>query len=360
MKKNLWSILVIIAALPLAAAATTTRRGFMVSELTPEIINAVKNDWNCNIVRLQLIPFFWAQQKGIPHCEAWSWMMQELPAGLDRARDADIVVVIDLHNLPRPFPNFTDGREQLDYFWKDKRNLDLFIKCWQEIATICKDRPEEIWFDLMNEPLNWVDMPSYPKAWPQWAQAAIDSIRQIDTRHHIVIEPGPGGLCWGFKGFPLLEDPVNKLIYSAHQYQPHKYTMQGIRDITGTDLSQAYLERGLHWPGIFDDSEGGWWDAKRLEEKEMAPVIEFQKKNNVRIFIGEFSVARWAPDGAKYLEDCIALFEKYGWDWTYHAFRESRIWSLEHENTYTSEPAKAKTLTDRAQVVKRFLDKNQK
>ena len=29
----------------------------------------------------------------------------------------------------------------------------------------------------------------------------------------------------------------------------------------------------------------------------------------------------------------IEIFEEYGWDWTYHAFREWNGWSLEHEGT---------------------------
>ena len=339
-------------------ASNAPKRGFMVSELTPEIVNAIRNDWNANLARLQLVPLFWAQQKGIPHHEAWAWMMKELPTWLDNAKAAGVTVCIDLHNIPCPFPAFQDSKEATQYYWDDPRSLKRFLDCWREIANICKDRPEEIWFDLKNEPLNWNDMPSYPKKWPEWAQLCINEIRKIDTTHHIVIEPGPGGLCWGFKDFPLLKDPANKIIYSAHQYQPHAYTMQGIRDITGTDLSQAYLKRGLHWPGNYSDSEGGFWDKKRIEEKEMACVIEFQKKHNVRIYIGEFSVARWAPEGAQYLDDCISIFEKYGWDWTYHAFRESRIWSLEHENSYTSEPKKAATPPDRAVVVKKYLDKN--
>ncbi len=336
----------------------TTRRGFMVSELTPEIVHDIKETWHANIVRLQLIPLFWAPKKGITHAEAWKWMMEQLPGWLDNARDAGILVVIDLHNVPRPFPVTSDSKDSLDRFWKDLSYRQLFLDCWNDIAHICKDRPEEIWFDLMNEPLNWKDMPSFPKAWPDWAQAAIDVIRVTDKRHAIVVEPGPGGLCWGFREFQPLRDPCDNIIYSTHQYQPHIYTMQGIRDITGTDLSQAYLERGLHWPGNFDDSGGGWWDIKRIEEQEMACVIEFQRKYKARIFIGEFSVCRWAPEGATYLDECIALFEKYGWDWTYHAFRESRIWSLEHENSFTSEPKLSETPNDRAQVVHKYMNQN--
>ena len=42
---------------------------------------------------------------------------------------------------------------------------------------------------------------------------------------------------------------------------------------------------------------------------------------------------RWAGAvGAdRYIADCIALFREYGWDWTYHAFREWEGWSVEHE-----------------------------
>ena len=59
------------------------------------------------------------------------------------------------------------------------------------------------------------------------------------------------------------------------------------------------------------------------------PVREFQLKYGAKIYAGEFSAAAWAPGADQYLRDCIALFEEYGWDWTYHAFRESPIWDVE-------------------------------
>lgn len=55
------------------------------------------------------------------------------------------------------------------------------------------------------------------------------------------------------------------------------------------------------------------------------------KKYRARIYVGEFSAAAWAPGAEKYLADCISIFEEYGWDWTYHSFRESPVWSLEYE-----------------------------
>ena len=63
----------------------------------------------------------------------------------------------------------------------------------------------------------------------------------------------------------------------------------------------------------------------------LKPVRDFQLKHGARIYVGEFSAVAWAPGAEKYLEDCIALFEEYGWDWTYHAFREWKGWSVEHQ-----------------------------
>ena len=81
------------------------------------------------------------------------------------------------------------------------------------------------------------------------------------------------------------------------------------------------------YPGVID---GVYWDKEQLRVS-MKEVIEFQKKHGVPIFVGEFSVINWAKGGDRYLADMIELFEEYGWDWAYHAFREWDAWSIEHE-----------------------------
>ena len=187
-------------------------------------------------------------------------------------------------------------------------------------ARICKDRDQVIWFDLLNEPLDWTTVhsqPCYAPNLPEWYQKTIDAVRKIDKRHPIAVEPGPGMLSWGFIGFPLLKDPYQKVIYSVHVYQPVGYTHQGVNGQTI-----------LPWPGIFGDNGGGRWDKNRLMQ-EYSAAIEYQKKYGVRIWVGEFSAARWAPGAADYLRDCIEMFEKLGWDWNYHALREAQVWNLE-------------------------------
>ncbi|HXP89452.1 MAG TPA: hypothetical protein VN931_00850, partial [Fibrobacteria bacterium] len=58
------------------------------------------------------------------------------------------------------------------------------------------------------------------------------------------------------------------------------------------------------------------------------------------------------PGASRYLADCISLFEEYGWDWSYHAFREYQGWDLEMEDLPRKEPAlHATSPTDRLQVL---------
>ena len=82
-------------------------------------------------------------------------------------------------------------------------------------------------------------------------------------------------------------------------------------------------------------------------------VRYFQLKTGARIYVGEFSAAAWTDGGAEWLKDVTDLFEAYGWDYTYHAFRENPIWSLEHEgDENASLKVKKDGDTDRMKVMK--------
>lgn len=111
------------------------------------------------------------------------------------------------------------------------------------------------------------------------------------------------------------------------------------------------------YPG---EVSGKHWDKAELL-KSLQPVIDFQKKYNVHIYVGEFSAIRWAPDNSayRYLKDCVDIFEELDWDWTYHAFREWSGWSLE----YTTDPKNgnpSETRTDREQLFRDWFAKNRK
>ena len=39
----------------------------------------------------------------------------------------------------------------------------------------------------------------------------------------------------------------------------------------------------------------------------------------------------WLDAKLDHLDKEVSIFREYGWDWTYHAFREWPGWSVEHE-----------------------------
>lgn len=59
------------------------------------------------------------------------------------------------------------------------------------------------------------------------------------------------------------------------------------------------------------------------------------------------------------LHDVIELFEEYGWDWTYHAFREWDGWSVEH-GPEPEDKERAETPTKRQELLLEWFAKNEK
>ena len=70
---------------------------------------------------------------------------------------------------------------------------------------------------------------------------------------------------------------------------------------------------------------------KTYLQQVLAKARAFEAAHGAKIYVGEFSAPAWAGGVEVYLGDLIDIFGTYGWDWTYHAFREWSGWSVEHE-----------------------------
>ena len=136
---------------------------------------------------------------------------------------------------------------------------------------------------------------------------------------------------------------VFKCNQQVHMYKPGAYTHQRVKVRDGR-LKPG--EKPIPYPGKIAGTD---YDKEELR-RDLQPVRDFQKKYGARIYVGEFSAAIWAPGAADYLRDCIELFEEYGWDWTYHAFRESPVWDVEKAGTNRGDIRPAAD-TDRRRVL---------
>ena len=166
------------------------------------------------------------------------------------------------------------------------------------------------------------------------------AVREIDPVTPIVFEPNNNGQETGYEFVSPLR--MDNVIYSVHVYDPIAYTHQGL----SADKAKYHPEP---WP----NAEKGW--NREYLRRKLQPVRDFQLRTGARILVGEFSSVAYAPGANNYLEDVLSLFREYGWDWTYHAFREASCWSMEHEAESYFELAPSATKTPRAVLLEDYM-----
>lgn len=224
-----------------------------------------------------------------------------------------IRIVVDLHVAP----GGRDASGDMNMFY-DETFATAFLEAWKRIAGRCRGQ-KGIWgYDLINEPSQ--NRPAAPDCdyWTLQARAA-RLVREIDPVTPIIVESNGWDSPKQFVYMKPLD--LKDVIYQAHMYDPGYYTHQGV-----------------HAPSADE------WDRtpypcpeKKLDKTylrtSLKPVLDFQKRHDAVVYIGEFSAISWAEGADAYLRDCMAIFNEYGWHWTYHAFREWEGWSVEHEST---------------------------
>lgn len=318
-------------AIPRGPGRGTKYRGFMSGgDLSPEAFRTLA-DWNVNLIRFQMNP---GRKTDISTPEKYlAWIDSEIKR-LDELmpllKQHGIKVAIDLHTGPG-----TEINKVASNVLGKSTDLGTLEKAWRKIAEHYRGNPQVYGYDLLNEPVASNYLPGIKNPWKVMAERLTKAIRQVDPETPIIV-------AWHQCEPFLVEDA--HIIYTPHFYSPHAYTHQGV-------LGQVRWS----YPGMID---GVYWDKEQLRV-DMKPVIEFQKKYNVPIFVGEFSVINWARGGDQYLKDTIELFEEYGWDWTYHAFREWGGWSLEYQGTDFGKMAPSAD-NARKRVVLEALKKNAK
>ena len=275
--------------------------------------------WNARLLRFQLrSPGHSIGQEDSDQDldEYFAWIdsrLGNLKDVLDWAHERGMRVAVDLHSPPGG-KHAIDGVRTMNMFFEE-RFADAFVEAWRRIARRVKGHPAIYGYDLVNEPEHRMPVPfSY---WELQRRAA-EAVRAIDPDTAIIVESNLSDNAEAYRYLsPLAMDNV---IYQVHLYKPYEFTHQGI---SGNPLFDS------SGPLAYPSRERGW-DHDFLRAI-LAPVRAFQEKHRARIYAGEFSAASWAPGADLWLRDAIDLFEEFGWDWTYLAFRASNVFSVEHE-----------------------------
>ncbi len=306
-----------------------------------EDLRVLGREWNANVIRWQ-ITRNWGRagtDRDLAEYDRWfEGKLSELDQALEGAHRYGIKVVIDLHSPP-------GGRyENHDLaIFNEISYQDHYVALWEKIARRYQGNPAVWGYDLINEPVQNRPSPPGVADYLGTQVRAATAIRAIDAQVPIFIAAAEWDSAAGFREL----EPVglSNVIYQVHMYVPGEFTHQGV----GNDRT------GIAYPGRIGGVD---WNKDRLR-RELQPARDFQLAYNVHIYVGEFSAIRWAPGAVDYLRDCIELFEEYGWDWTYHAYREWDGWSVEHGNNPRDHAPSAEP-TDRQQLLLSWFARNEK
>jgi hypothetical protein len=306
-----------------------------------EDMRVLGQEWKANVIRWQLTRNWGSAGTDRDLVEYDKWLfgrLDELDQALLACRKYGLKVVVDMHSPPGGRYENSDLAIEHEAVYQDH-----FVALWEKIARRYKGNPAVWGYDLINEPVQ--NQPSPPGVGDYLGMQvrAAKAIRAIDAKVPIFIESSGWDSPAAYHDLEPVDVP--NVIYQVHMYVPGQFTHQGVY---GSPTGQAY-------PGKIG---GAIWDKEALR-RVLQPVRDFQLAYNVQIYVGEFSAVRWAPGAAQYLSDCIDLYEEYGWDWTYHAFREWDGWSVEHgsdpnDHNWTTTP------TDRKQLLLSWFAKNKR
>jgi hypothetical protein len=242
----------------------------------------------------------------------------------------------------------TNGDEREGDLWRDPALQKSLAGSWRQIADRYKDIPEIAGYDILNEPIT----PGQARApWLKLATDITQAIRSVDTKHVVIVEPTPGAEPFAFINLEPIKD--SNLVYSVHMYHPHEFTHQGV--------NKTYARKDIEYPSKADSPIGAW-DKTRLSQ-DLQPVRDFSKKTGIPIYVGEFSVVRWAPAGSRdrYIADLISLFEAEKWPWTYHAWRGWPGWDPENESQESDMAAsKRNNQSSAMNVIRPYFSSNRK
>jgi endoglucanase len=184
---------------------------------------------------------------------------------------------------------------------------DRTLAFWSQVAEHYKHRPNNVMFEILNEPSRAMDA-----KWNALHAEALAIIRKTNPGRNVIIGPA----FWNnISHLDKLELPANDrhIIVTIHYYSPHEFTHQG------ASWSPEFTKlSGIRW--------GTAADVQKIE-KDFDVAQAWAKKHDRPILLGEFGAYDKAPqeDRLKYTAAVARAAEKRGWAWTYWQFDSNFI-----------------------------------
>ncbi len=219
-----------------------------------------------------------------------SWL-EALDWAIQTGLEADLSIILDLHE----FTAMADNPEA---------RKEMFLSFWKQVALRYKDKSADVLFEILNEPNQKLTV----EMWNSFLAEAVNIIRESNPDRTLIIGPGNWN---GIESLNTLKLPENdrNIIVTVHFYHPMRFTHQGAA-----------------WSGQYKDLSGIKWTGTTEEKAEVESKLkiaaDWSLKNNRPIFLGEFGAYDKGDmdSRARYTAFVARTAERFGFCWAYWQF----------------------------------------
>ena len=240
----------------------------------------------------------------------------------------NIGVILDVHPID-PLKLQQQSKGLLYQQAPDYQRLELI---WKVLSRRYSETPGAIAYEILNEP-----QVENAELWRNISQQIVNVIRQIDTKHSIVVSPsGYGGVGELVQFQPILGEG---LVYTFHFYAPMTFTHQGAKwlddysplkgvpyplDVKNLPkaLSLGRSQLPLVTQKLWEEYKANSFNASTLKT-EIKRVTQWRDRYNVSLYCGEYGVHDVAskPDRVRWYQDVVSTFTQEGIGQSLWAYR---------------------------------------
>jgi endoglucanase len=203
-----------------------------------------------------------------------------------------LLVIINMHHYDQIYD-------------RPKEHTERFTALWRQIAEHYKNCPQNVLFELLNEPCKNLN----DQEWNSLIVATLKTVRKTNPNRVIIIGPTGWNNIGKLSALKLPDDDKN-IIVTCHYYEPFNFTHQGAEWVG--EQSKGWL--GTKWIGTEQE--------KRAIIKDFDKAGEWGRINNRPIYIGEFGAYSKADMQSRLLwADFVARqAEKRNFSWGWWEF----------------------------------------
>jgi endoglucanase len=178
------------------------------------------------------------------------------------------------------------------------------LALWEQIASHYRDFPDNLFFELLNEPSGQLS----DEQWQQIFPNVLHTIRRTNPNRIVIIGPGHWNSFDHLQNLNLPEED-RRLIVTFHYYSPMQFTHQGASWVSG---SAAW--KGTAWTGTPAERE-------RLA-KDFREAAAWASRNRRPLYLGEFGAYQGADleSRVRWTAAVAREAEKNGFSWSYWEF----------------------------------------